>query len=167
MTAIDIRRHYEPGIIGRIGELHGRFYADAWGTGAAFEIFTLRALIDFFERYDPARDLFLTAHAGDTVIGSLAVQGRVGADDAAQIRFVIVDPGYHGRGTGKAMLTAALAWCREQPYRTLFLWTVHHAAQTQSRTMYEHAGFQVVERTQDARYSVPLESIKMLRHLDR
>ena len=42
---IVLRPGYEPGVIGRIGELHGRYYAAAWGSGAAFEIQVLRALV--------------------------------------------------------------------------------------------------------------------------
>ena len=34
---IEIRRGYEPGLIGRAAELHGRYYAEAWGSGAPFE----------------------------------------------------------------------------------------------------------------------------------
>ena len=50
---IVLRSGYEPGSIGRIGELHGRYYAAAWGSGAAFEIQMLRALCAFVEEYDP------------------------------------------------------------------------------------------------------------------
>jgi GNAT superfamily N-acetyltransferase len=153
---IAIRTGYRPGVIGRIGELHGRYYAEAWGSGAAFEIQMIRALCAFFEE-DRGDRVFFTAHAGERLIGSLAVQpvepGR------AQLRFVIVDPDYQGRRAGRAMLDAALAWSREHGMATLFLWTVEGLPA--SRTMYERAGFRVVERVDDARYSVPLTSIRM------
>ena len=153
---IAIRTGYRPGVIGRIGELHGRYYAHAWGSGAAFEIQMIRALCAFFEE-DRGDRIFFTAHAGERLIGSLAVQptdrGR------AQLRFVIVDPDYQGRRAGRAMLDAALSWCRDQGVATLFLWTVEGLPV--SRAMYERAGFRVVERVEDARYSVPLTSIRM------
>ena len=164
MTATDltasivVRSGYEPGAIGRIGELHGRYYAVAWGSGAGFEMQVLRALCDFVEHANPRTHLLLTAHAGDTLIGSAAVQGFP-ETRRAQLRFVIVDPAWHGRGAGRALLDAALAWCRERGAETVFLWTVEGLPA--SRAMYERAGFRVVERVEDARYTVPRISIRM------
>jgi GNAT superfamily N-acetyltransferase len=156
--AIVVRSGYEPGIIGRIGELHGRYYATAWGSGAAFEMQVVRGLCDFIEAYDPRTHVLLTAHAGDVLIGSAAVlafpeSGR------AQLRYVIVDPAWQGRGAGRALLQAALAWCRARGVATCFLWTVEGLPA--SRTMYERAGFRAVERVDDARYTVPRTSVRM------
>jgi GNAT superfamily N-acetyltransferase len=155
---IVLRSGYEPGLIGRIGELHGRYYAAAWGSGAAFEMQMLRGVCDFMDAHDPRTHLLLTAHAGGTVIGSAAVQ-CVPDPRRAQLRFVIVDPAWHGRGAGRALLEAALAWCRARGVETCFLWTVEGLPA--SRTMYERAGFRVVERVEDARHTVPRTSIRM------
>jgi hypothetical protein len=102
--------------------------------------------------------VLLTAHASGTLIGSAALQ-CVPDPRRAQLRFVIVDPAWHGRGAGRALLQAALAWCRERGVETCFLWTVDGLPA--SRTMYERAGFRVVERVEDARYTVPRTSIRM------
>jgi len=157
-SAIVVRSGYEPGVLGRIGELHGRYYATAWGSGAAFEMQVLRGLCDFIEAYDPRTHVLLTAHAGDVLIGSAAVlafpeSGR------AQLRYVIVDPAWQGRGAGRALLQAALAWCHERGVATCFLWTVEGLPA--SRAMYERAGFRVVERVDDARHTVPRTSVRM------
>jgi GNAT superfamily N-acetyltransferase len=159
---IVLRSGYEPGAIGRIGELHGRYYAVAWGSGAGFEMQVLRGLCDFVEHADPRTHVLLTVHAGETLIGSAAVQ-CVPDPRRAQLRFVIVDPAWHGRGAGRALLEAALAWCRERSVDTVFLWTVEGLPT--SRAMYERAGFRVVERVEDTRYSVPRTSIRMELHL--
>ena len=155
---IVLRSGYEPGVIGRIGELHGRYYAAAWGSGAAFEIQVLRALCAFVEQCDPRTHVLLTAHAGDVLIGSAAVL-RLPDTRRAQLRWVIVDPAWQGHGAGRALLRAALDWCRERGVRICFLWTVEGLPT--SRAMYERAGFRVVERVADARYSVPRTSIRM------
>jgi GNAT superfamily N-acetyltransferase len=155
---IVLRSGYEPGVIGRIGELHGRYYAVAWGSGAAFEIQMLRALCAFVEEYDPRTHVLLTAHAGDALIGSAAVL-RFPETGRAQLRWVIVDPAWQGHGAGRALLQAALDWCRERGVEVCFLWTVEGLPT--SRAMYERAGFRVIERVEDARYSVPRTSIRM------
>jgi GNAT superfamily N-acetyltransferase len=167
--AFTLRTGYQPGVIGRIGELHGRYYAVAWGSGAAFEIQTIRDLCQFVEDCDPADSLLLTAYVGDTVIGSTAVMTVDDADGSqgrrARLRFVIVDPTHQGRGAGRAMLENALAWCRSRDIDTVFLWTVEGLPA--SRALYERAGFRVVERVDDDRYSIPLTSLKMELELSR
>jgi GNAT superfamily N-acetyltransferase len=158
-AGVVIRPGYEPGLLGRIGELHGRYYAAAWGSGAPFEVLVLRDVCDFIEGYDPEWDLVLAAYIGDTLVGSISVIGREHGPDGAQLRFFIVDPTYHGRGAGKALLARALAWCRERGFSKAFLWTVDGLPQ--SRRLYEKAGFQVVERCPDDRYTVHRDNLKM------
>lgn len=160
---VAIRCGYEPGVVGRVGELHGRYYAKAWGAGAPFEILATRDMCAFMEGYDPARDLMLGAYAGERLVGSVAILGRKQSPDGAQLRFFIVDPHWHGRGLGKALLDRALAWCRERGFGRVFLWTVDGLPA--SRRLYEKAGFRIVERVPDARYTVPRESLKMVLEL--
>ncbi len=161
--AVAIRPGYEPGIVGRVGELHGRYYARVWGAGAPFEILATRDMCAFIEGYDPARDLMLGAYAGERLVGSVAVIGRSMGPDGAQLRFFIVDPDWHGRGVGKALLARALAWCREQGLAKVFLWTVDGLPA--SRRLYEKAGFRIVERVPDARYTVLRDNLKMVLEL--
>jgi len=156
---LEIRRGYEPGLIGRVGELHGRYYATAWGVGAQFEIMMTREFCDFIERYDPEWDIVLSALIDGVVVGSISILGRKPEADSAQLRFFLVDPQYQGRGAGKALLNAALEWCRERGFRKVFLWTVDHLPQ--SRQLYERAGFRVTTQCIDDRYSAPLTSLKM------
>ncbi len=159
VAGLALREGYEPGDIGRITELHGRYYASAWGTGAAFEIFVARALSDFVERYDPALDLLLTARLNGVVIGSAAVLGRTDEPGMAQLRFVIVDPAFQRMGAGTAMLGRAMHWAAAAGFGGLFLWTVDNLPW--SRKMYEKAGFHVVERRPDSHYGVPWDELKM------
>jgi GNAT superfamily N-acetyltransferase len=156
---IEIHRGYEPGLVGRVGELHGRYYATAWGSGAPLELMMTREFCDFIEQYDAEKDLVLSAHISGVLVGSISMVGRKPGPDGAQLRFFLVDPAYHGRGAGKALLSIALAWCRERAFRKIFLWTVDHLAQ--SRGMYEKAGFRVVERCPDDRYTVHRDNLKM------
>jgi GNAT superfamily N-acetyltransferase len=156
---LEIHRGYEPGLIGRVGELHGRYYALAWGVGSRFEIMMTREFCDFIEQYDPERDIVLSALIGGVVVGSISILGGKPGAGGAQLRFFLVDPKYHGRGAGKALLTAALGWCREHGFSRIFLWTVDNLPL--SRQLYEKAGFRVTRRCTDDRYSVPLESLKM------
>lgn len=162
-AGIEIHRGYEPGLIGRVGELHGRYYAATWGVGAGFEAMMTREFCDFVEHYDSQNDLLLSAHIEGVLAGSISILGKPGAEEA-QLRFFLIDPRFQGRGAGKALLNAALNWCREHRFRRLFLWTVNHLPQ--SRRLYEQAGFRVTVQCTDDRYTAPLESLKMELTLD-
>jgi GNAT superfamily N-acetyltransferase len=159
LPQMELRSGYEPGLVGRLGELHGRYYAKAWGSGAPFEILITRDICDFIEQYDPEKDLVLSAYIGDVLVGSISAVGRTTEPGAAQLRFFVVDPAFHGRGAGKTLLSSALAWCRERGFRKIFLWTVDHLPQ--SRTLYEKNGFVVTERIPDDRYTVLRDNLKM------
>ncbi|MGB7849176.1 MAG: GNAT family N-acetyltransferase [Candidatus Acidiferrum sp.] len=158
-TNIEIHRGYEPGLVGRVAELHGRYYAAAWGSGAPFELLMTREFCDFIEHYDPERDLVLSSHISGALVGSISILGQNPSPDGVQLRFFIVDPAYHGRGAGKVLLSTVLEWCRERRFRKIFLWTVDHLPQ--SRTLYEKAGFRVTERCPDDRYTVHRDNLKM------
>jgi len=154
-----LREGYEPGAVGRIVELHGRYYAGAWGAGAPFELLIAREVGAFLEGYDAAYDLLITAHLNGTMAGSLAIVGRTPRPGWAQLRFVIVDPACHRQGAGKAMLRRGLAWCRKRGFSGVFLWTVDNLPE--SRSMYEKAGFRVVECCPDDRYTLPRDNLRM------
>ena len=158
-SGISIRRGYTPGLIGRVGELHGRYYAQTWGSGAPFEVLIIRELCDFIEQYDAQEDLILSAHFGNEIIGSVSVLGKNAGPDGAQLRFFIVSPDYHGLGAGSMLLKAALDWCRARKHENVFLWTVDQLPE--SRHLYEKTGFRIVERIWDDRYTVPRENLKM------
>jgi len=153
------KQGYHPGHIGRIVELHGTYYSKHWGSGATFEILMAAELAEFCERYDPERDLLLTAHVDNKLIGSVAVHGSDADDGTARLRWFIVDEAYQGQGIGRALLEQALMFCREKACLNLYLWTVDELPQ--ARHLYESVGFRVVEQVRDSRYGVLLLSLKL------
>jgi hypothetical protein len=46
-AGVEIHRGYEPGLIGRVGELHGRYYAATRGVGAGFEAMNDSGILRF------------------------------------------------------------------------------------------------------------------------
>src|SRR5262249_1959505 len=139
--------------------LHGRYYAKAWGSGAPFEVLIAREFCDFIEKYDAERDLVLSAHLQEEIVGSISILGRKPSPDGVQLRFFIVAPQHHGRALGTSLPTTALEWCRARGYPNVFLWTVDQLPE--SRHLYEKFGFRVMERYADDRYTVPRENLRM------
>ncbi len=66
---------FHPGYLGRIAQMHGVFYAREWGAGPAFEALMACELAEFYQRYDPTRDLLFTAHVDGSLVSSIAVDG--------------------------------------------------------------------------------------------
>ncbi|MET0390677.1 MAG: GNAT family N-acetyltransferase [Polyangiales bacterium] len=153
---------YRPGTIGRIAELHGVYYSAVLGLGLDFEGLMAREMQEFLQRYEPERELLLTAQVDGRIIGSIAVDAvgtRMAERPDARLRWVIVDEAYQGRGIGKELLARALAFCKHAGYTRVFLWTVEGLPQ--SRALYDKAGFRVIDRFPDARYGVPRMNLQM------
>lgn len=150
---------YKPGYLGRIVELHGRYYSKVWGSGAVFEGLMAIELSDFCNKYNPERDLLLTAHVDGEFAGSIVIYGSKSTQNAAQLRWFILDEAYQGRGIGRAMLERAIAFCRAKKFDKIYLWTADQLPQ--SRHLYESVGFAIVEQTTDSNYGVPLLKLRM------
>jgi GNAT superfamily N-acetyltransferase len=159
--APEIVSGFRPGYLGCIAQMHGLYYAGAWGSGPGFEALMARDLADFHDGYDPRRDLLLTAHVGGRLVSSIAVDGgsRAERPDAARLRWFLTEPEYQGRGIGSRLLRGALGFCRDAGFASVYLWTVEGLPQ--SWGMYERAGFRVTERHPDTRYTVPLINVRM------
>ncbi|WNG28043.1 GNAT family N-acetyltransferase [Cystobacter fuscus] len=154
---------YRPGLLGRIAELHGIYYAKAWGSGAEFEGMMAQELREFLAHYQAGRDLLLTAHLDGRLVGSIAVAGSKTDQPGARLRWVIVEEAYHGRGIGKELVRRALEFCRAAGFSRVYLWTVEGLPQ--SLGLYLRAGFRIVDRLPDDRYSVPLVNLLLERDL--
>jgi GNAT superfamily N-acetyltransferase len=149
---------YTPGIIGRITELHGVFYAREWGVGAEFEIQMAREISDFVEGYDPNRDLLLSAWVNGEGAGSIAILRPETGGEEARLRWFFLDPRFQGQGIGRQLLVRALQFARER-YVKCYLWTV--TGLPASMHLYETFGFIPVAHEIDSRYGAELKSVRM------
>ncbi|MGF1554460.1 MAG: GNAT family N-acetyltransferase [Paracoccaceae bacterium] len=137
MTAF--HRGWRPALIGRITALHAAYYAPAHGLGRVFEARVAAGLGAFFERYDPERDLTLSAWAGDELLGSVTVDGADAG--AARLRWFVVAEAARGGGLGRGLLDAALAFVDRPPGRACTL--TSFAGLDAARRLYERAGFRL------------------------
>lgn len=136
---------YRPGSIGRITEVHADYYHRHWGFDLSFESQVARELAEFLTRLDPGRDLFQVALVEDEFAGSVVVDGGAG-EDAARLRWFIVDPAHQGQGVGWTLLSRAREFAKQAGHRELYLWTF--AGLEAARRLYERAGFVLAEEHQ-------------------
>lgn len=95
---IEILEGYIPGSIGRVAELHGRYYAGHWGFSSFFEAKVASELAEFIRRYEPDRDGFWTAFVDGVIEGSITLDGLHAESEGAHLRWFIVAENMQGLG---------------------------------------------------------------------
>lgn len=142
--ALTLHKGYLPGCIGRITELHARFYAAHTGFGLYFESKVARELAVFCERYDEARDGLWLALLDGQVEGAIVIDGVHADTDGAHLRWFIASDRLRGSGAGSRLLTEAMAFCDARGYRRTYLWTFDGLQA--ARHLYEKHGFDLVQQ---------------------
>lgn len=141
--AIDIHEGFLPGAIGRVAEMHGRYYARDWNMSSFFEARVASGLAEFSQRLDrPMNRLWLALRGGE-IVGSLAIDGEDLGEGKAHLRWVIVDDGLRGSGAGRRMLARAVEFCDGYGFAEIQLWTFKGL--DAARKLYEAAGFALAE----------------------
>jgi GNAT superfamily N-acetyltransferase len=136
---LTIHKGYIPSSIGRIVELHARYYNQLVGFGLPFETKVARELSEFFERYDGERDGLWLALQDGNIEGAIAIDGFHAEQDGAHLRWFIASDRMRGTGAGTTLLTSALDFCQAQNYHRVYLWTFEGLGA--ARHLYEKFGF--------------------------
>jgi ribosomal protein S18 acetylase RimI-like enzyme len=139
---------YAPGDIGRVVALHADYYAAQWDFGRAFEAKVAEELGAFLAGFDAERDGFWAARLDGAMAGSLSIHGRdpggrEPGDHGARLRFFITDPAFQGRGVGRKLMDAAMAFCDEADFKRVWLSTFEGL--DPARRLYERHGFRLIE----------------------
>jgi GNAT superfamily N-acetyltransferase len=137
---ITLRTTLRSGDLGSIVHLHGVIYGREYGFDPTFEAYVAGPLADFV-RSRTDRDCLWIAEQNGRILGSVAIVGA--APTVAQLRWFLVDPAARGQGLGTNLLDAAVAFCRQCRYQSVFLWTV--SALTAAARLYRSAGFEKTE----------------------
>ena len=150
----NIRTGYYPGTIGRIAEMHARYYSIHWKFGLYFEVKVASELSEFAVRFDEHRDGFWTAWASDRVEGSIIIDGIEAESEGAHLRWYIVSEKLHGHGTGNQLLSLAMQHCHVQKFPSVYLWTF--AGLDSARHLYEKHGFKLAHEQHGDQWGTPV-----------
>ncbi len=141
---------YAPGAIGRVAELHARYYHEHWGFGLFFESKVATELSEFLDRFRAGRDGFWVARIEEEIVGSIAIDGVHSDSKGAHLRWFIVSPEHQGRGIGKVLIEEAITFCRKARFNRVYLWTF--AGLDEARHLYEKFGFNLCEQQEGTRW---------------
>ncbi|MCL4249422.1 MAG: GNAT family N-acetyltransferase [Anaerolineae bacterium] len=132
---------YTPGALGRIIELQAVYYAQHWDLGLYFEAKAATEMAEFLSRFDAERDGAWFAYVDGQIVGGIFIDGARADDEGARLRWFIIDEAYQGLGLGKRLMDAAMAFCRRQQFRRVYLTTFKGL--TAARHLYEKHGFRL------------------------
>ena len=152
---VSIAKGYLPGCIGRITELHARYYSRRVGFGLPFESKVARELADFCTRYDDQRDGLWLALSDGLVHGSIAIDGGHADSEGAHLRWFITSEELRGRGTGNVLIRAAMDFCKDRDYRRIYLWTF--SGLSAARHLYEKSGFKLVHQQRGTQWGLEVD----------
>jgi GNAT superfamily N-acetyltransferase len=147
---VTIAKGYVPGVIGRIAELHGTYYATHWGFGLFFEAKVARELAAFVETHDARRDALWTAAVDGRVEGGIVIDGSHAAEKGAHLRWFILSDALRGKGVGRQLITRAVNFCVAKRYPKIILWTFEGL--DAARHVYERAGFHLACQQKGAQW---------------
>ncbi len=151
---------YTPGAIGRITELHGRYYNQSWGFGPFFEAKVATELSEFIGRFDDQKDGFWTACLDNRVQGSIVIDAKNADSEGVHLRWYIVSESLHGQGIGGLLLSVAMHFCRERHYKQVFLWTFKGL--DPARHLYDKNGFKLVHEQQGSQWGTTVKEQKYI-----
>ncbi len=150
MSIITKVSEYIPGLLGRITELHGRYYHQHWGFDLFFESKVAAELADFLNLFDPSQDGLWIARIDEQIIGSIAISGRDADTVGARLRWLIVAEEHQNNGVGKKLMREAIDFCKQAHFRSVYLTTF--GGLDAARHLYEVAGFRLMKEQRDSHW---------------
>jgi DNA-binding MarR family transcriptional regulator/GNAT superfamily N-acetyltransferase len=142
-TATQIEQGYRPGVIGRVAEMHARFYSRHVGFGQFFESKVAAGMAEFTGRLAYARNGLWVALHGERIVGSIAIDGEDLGKNIAHLRWFIIDDSFRGGGLGRRLMSAAMSFCDDRQFAETQLWTFKGL--DAARKLYEDFGFTLTE----------------------
>lgn len=138
-TPLLIRPH-RTGEVAEIVARQARLYAEDHGFDHRFEALVMEIGAAFLRDFDPREDASFLAEVGGRVVGAVFVTRE--SAEVAKLRLLHVESEMRGRGIGRRLVEASIAFARDRGHRTLTLWT--NDVLVEARRLYERCGFRRV-----------------------
>ena len=143
MPDFKVSTGYRPGLVGRVVELHAKYYFRNWNFGQFFETKVATELSGFLNAYTEAKDCIWSLSIADKIEGAIAIDGGSERENMAHLRWFIVSDNLRGKGAGNYLMQEAIAFCQAAEFEKVYLWTFEGLKA--ARHLYEKFGFRLVE----------------------
>jgi GNAT superfamily N-acetyltransferase len=145
-------RDLKIGDAGWIIQQHGELYARDEGFDQSFEALVAEILVDYIRNHDPACERAWIAEEDGRRLGSIFCV-RLNRT-TAKLRLFLLTPEARGKGLGKRLLAACMAYARERGYARMELWT--HESHRAACALYARTGWRLVRSKPVHHYGVDL-----------
>jgi N-acetylglutamate synthase-like GNAT family acetyltransferase len=135
-----VRFEQRPGDIGAIIRLHGLLYTSEHGYSLDFEGYVAKTFAGYAWPLSARERLWLVEKSGE-LRGCIAIVKA--SDTIAQLRWLLLLADLRGRGLGRALVSDALAFCREKGFSSVTLWT--EGSLSAATSLYKSFGFVCTE----------------------
>jgi DNA-binding MarR family transcriptional regulator/GNAT superfamily N-acetyltransferase len=149
-----IETGYHPGLMAQCLALHMDYYARATGFGLGFEAKVAAGLAEFAPRMERPGNRFWHARLGGRMVATIAIDGEDLGNGLAHLRWFIVDETAQGGGLGRRLLAEAIAFCKDQGFAAIQLWTFQGL--DRARHLYESQGFTLTEQYSGDQWGKPV-----------
>ena len=150
---VRVRNDFQPGDLGYVIHMHGRLYGIEYNYGVAFEMYVAQGLSEFYKQYDPDKDRVWICEHGTCIVGFLLLMHR--EDNAAQLRYFLLDTEYRGIGLGKRLMNLYMEFLHERGYKSSYLWTTNE--QEAAASLYKRYGFVLTEEKESTAFGKTLK----------
>lgn len=134
-------RSFTPDDFDYIIESHVRIYHHEYQFDESFERFITNAVNSFKENVDEKKEMVFILELDGNPKGCIGITKL--SEDAAQLRWFLLETEARGRGWGKKLVEEALKFAEAKQYKQISLWT--NQKLTAARSLYERHGFSLVE----------------------
>jgi GNAT superfamily N-acetyltransferase len=152
-TGADARvlRPPRAGDLGWVVERHGAIYAREYGWDQRFEGLVASIVAEYVAARDAQSAAWMAEVDGERAgcIFCMKKDART-----AQLRLLLVDPRFRGRGLGGVLVGECIRFAEEHGYRKIVLWT--NDVLVEARRLYERAGFALVSSKKHASFGPEL-----------
>ncbi|NLH80780.1 MAG: GNAT family N-acetyltransferase [Phyllobacteriaceae bacterium] len=145
-------RPHRTGEVAAIVARQARLYAEDHGFDQRFEALVMEIGAAFLRDFDPREDASFVAEVGERIVGAVFVTRE--SPEVAKLRLLHVESEMRGRGIGRCLVEASIAFARAHGHRTLTLWT--NDVLVEARRLYERCGFRRVGTEPHTMFGPPL-----------
>jgi ribosomal protein S18 acetylase RimI-like enzyme len=159
VSEVTVRDEFRSGDLEAIVAHHRRIYGEEYGVDSRFGDFVAAAVTRAAERGFPTeRETIRIVELDGEHAGSIGLSDE--GDGEAAIRWVVLSPEVRGKGLGRRLLGAMLAFAEDQGYRRVWLETFSEL--TVAAQLYRECGFVVTSADTAPRWG--REAITMQRY---
>ena len=148
---MNIRTDLQPGDLSFLISSHTEHYLKVHGYATPFENIIAKAVVEFYESYDPDQSRIWIVEENGYRLGSLLLQDR---GKEAHLRMFLLLPDARGSGIGRELLRRFIAFCHDKNYVSAYFWTTDE--QVAAGKLYRSFGFRVTEEQVSEAFGRPL-----------